>query len=298
MKVCCIVNDKSGSAEDDSRHRFIELFKKRGVTVDIFKPHQGESIAELAQNAINQNYDTIVAGGGDGTISSVASALIGKPLVRMGILPFGTLNHFARDLKIPTDISLAIDVICDGYVEAIDAGYVNGHYFVNNSSVGLYPAIVKLRESLQAGGYSKWWAAALSSLRILTRFRRLELELKTSDQTVTRQKTVMLFVGNNAYQTSLGNFGTRPSIKNGTLWITVPTLSSRMGLLKSLLNLLFRREQADTALIFETSDLKVTSRYRLMTVANDGEVLRLALPLIYKILPRALNVLVRAPDKE
>ena len=298
MKICCIVNEKSGSAENDSRYQLIELFKQRGVTVDVFKPHQGKSIAELAQNAVNQNYDTIVAGGGDGTISAVASALIGKPLVRMGILPLGTLNHFARDLNIPSDISQAVDIICAGYAEAIDVGYVNGHSFLNNSSVGLYPAIVKLRESLQAGGYGKWWAAALSSLRILTRFRRLELELQTSGQAVTKQKTVMLFVGNNAYQTTLGNFGTRPSIKNGTLWITVSTLSSRMGVFKSLLNLLLRREKDAAALIFETSDLKVTSKYRLMTIANDGEVLRLVPPLIYKILPRALNVLVRAPNKE
>ena len=298
MKVCCIVNDKSGSSENDSRYQLIELFKQRGVTVDIFKPLQGKSIAELAQNAIKQNYDTIVAGGGDGTVSAVASALIGKPLVRMGILPLGTLNHFARDLKIPSDISLAVDVVCADYTEAIDVGCVNGHYFVNNSSVGLYPAIVKLRESLQAGGYGKWWAAALSSFRILTRFRRLELELKTSDKIVTKQKTVMLFVGNNAYETTLGNFGTRPSIKNGTLWITMPTLSSRMGLFKSLLKLLLRREKAAAALIFETSHLKVTGKNRLMTVANDGEILRLAPPLIYKILPRALNVLVRAPNKD
>ena len=220
------------------------------------------------------------------------------PTIRLGILPLGTLNHFARDLNIPPDISQAVDVICAGYREAIDIGCVNENYFLNNSSVGLYPAIVRLRESLQGKGYSKWWAAALSSLRILGRFRRLDLEVQFSGETVARGKTALLFVGNNAYETTAGKLGTRLSIKRGILAITMSKSSTRLGLLKSLAKLVFGRERPVDTLIFDATNVKVNSRSKMLTVANDGEVLHLDPPLNYRILPQALNVIVPVRNGE
>ena len=139
MKVCCILNERSGSALGVEHRTIADLFSKHGVSVEIFKIQDGSSIGDLANQAAQQNYDIIVAGGGDGTINAVASALVGHPSTRLGILPLGTLNHFARDLGIPFDVSKAIDIICAGHSKFIDMGAVNDCYFLNNSSVGLSP---------------------------------------------------------------------------------------------------------------------------------------------------------------
>jgi YegS/Rv2252/BmrU family lipid kinase len=298
LQICCILNDRSGSAPGSEQYDFTDLFAQHGINVKIFTARQGSSIIELAENAVRRNCDIIVAGGGDGTISAVASALVDHPTIRLGILPLGTLNHFARDLNIPSDISLAVDTICTGYSEAIDIGCVNDNYFLNNSSVGLYPAIVKLRESLQGTGYSKWWAALLSSLRILGRFRRLDLEVQLSGETVARRKTALLFVGNNAYEMAAGKLGTRLSIKRGILSITMPTSATRFGLFRTLAKLVFGRERPADTLIFDTTNFRVICRSKMLTVANDGEVLHLVPPLNYRILPQALNVIVPVPSGE
>ena len=298
MKICCILNDKSGSALGVEHSTIVDLFSKHGVSVEILKIQDGSSIGDLANQAAQQNYDIIVAGGGDGTINAVASALVGHPSTRLGVLPLGTLNHFARDLGIPFEISQAIDIICAGHSKVVDIGVVNDCYFLNNSSVGLYPAIVKLRESLQSAGYSKWWAALLSSLRILSKFRRFELEVQPSTGAFIRRKVALLFVGNNAYETAVTKLGTRFAIDRGQLWINMPTSPTLMGLFMGLLVLIFKREKTAHTLIFEALSLKVISKKKLMTVATDGEVLHLKPPLNYRILPRALNVLVPIPQSE
>ena len=270
----------------------MDLFAERGVSVEILTTGVGSSIVELAKKVAAKNYNIIVAGGGDGTISAVASALVGHPRTRLGILPLGTLNHFARDVCIPADIAEAVDVICAGHTEEIDVGSVNDKYFLNNSSVGLYPAVVKLRESLQSTGYGNWWAAALSSLRMLVRLRRLELEIRSSTGLPIKSRTALLFVGNNVYETSPAKLGTRLSIQGGTLWINLSTASSRFRLFMSLLALIMGRERSENTLVFEAEELDVVIRKRLVTVALDGGVLSLTTPLNYRILPKALSVIV------
>lgn len=67
----------------------------------------------------------------------------------MGILPVGTLNHFAKDLRLPLDLPHAVQIIAGGHHRKVDAAEVNGRLFVNNSSIGLYPNLVSERERLQ-----------------------------------------------------------------------------------------------------------------------------------------------------
>jgi diacylglycerol kinase family enzyme len=68
LKICCILNEKSGGADLAGCDVIVDLFSKRGVRVDIFKMRDGNSISDLAKHAVKQNYDVIVASGGDGTI--------------------------------------------------------------------------------------------------------------------------------------------------------------------------------------------------------------------------------------
>ena len=82
-----------------------------------------------------------MVGGGDGTISAAASALVGTE-TRLGILPLGTLNHFARDLGIPTKLEDAAKLIAERRDRKVDVAEMNGRIFINNSAIGLYPLLV------------------------------------------------------------------------------------------------------------------------------------------------------------
>ena len=172
MRIFCIINDHAGSAGVSPKRNVEELFLKHGITAHIVEPSDARLIATLAKDAIQKSYDVIVAGGGDGTVNAVASAIIGNSAIKLGILPMGTLNHFARDLGIPIDMEKAVETIVTGHVKSIDVGEVNGKIFINNSGLGLYPAMVRLREGLQKSGHRKFLAAIWASLRIFARFRR------------------------------------------------------------------------------------------------------------------------------
>ena len=292
MRICCIINSRSGTAGQSPAQLVNELFIKRGITAKILEPRDGNSISTLAKTAMDQDYDIIVAGGGDGTINAVASAIVGNSAIKLGILPIGTFNHFARDLGLPIDIEKAVEIIVAGQVKSVDVGEVNGRIFVNNSSLGLYPAMVRLREGLQKSGHRKFLAALWASLRIFARFRRLRLELHPATGSVLKRNTPMLFLGNNAYDTSLTTLGTRPSLDRGILWVVMPTAPTRWGLLRGLWAILSGREKASHVFTFEATNLTVASSRRHLKVALDGEVQQLLLPLNYRILPKSLQVII------
>jgi YegS/Rv2252/BmrU family lipid kinase len=294
LRICCIINNRSGTAGNSRKIHTDELFAKHGIKAQILEPRDSSSITTLARDAIQKNYDVIVAGGGDGTVNAVASALVGNSAIKFGILPMGTFNHFARGLGIPTDLEKAVEIIVAGQVKSVDVGEVNGRIFVNNSSLGLYPAMVRLREGLQKSGHSKWLAVLLASLRIITRFRRLRLELHPATGAVLKRNTPMLFVGNNAYEASLTTLGTRASLDRGQLWVMMPTATSRWGLMTSLFAILSGHEKVSDAFTFEATNLIVSSNRRVLKVAVDGEVLQLKTPLNYRTRPKSLQVIVPA----
>ncbi len=123
----------------------------------------------MAKKAIAGEAEIIVAGGGDGTVSAVASVVC-KTDKTLGVLPLGTLNNFSKDLGIPQNIEDAVKIIAGNKVKTIDVGEVNGRIFINNSSIGLYPHIVKRREAQQRLGYGKWRSAFWAALKILKTF--------------------------------------------------------------------------------------------------------------------------------
>ena len=130
----CILNGAAGSnrAGEVSDH-LADLFAKHRAQTRILLARDGVEIAALAHRAIEDRCTTVVVGGGDGTVSRVAAALIDTETT-LGVLPLGTFNHFAKDLKIPLDLEAAVANIFTGRVASIDMGEVNGRPFVNNSS--------------------------------------------------------------------------------------------------------------------------------------------------------------------
>ncbi|MEO5721303.1 MAG: diacylglycerol kinase family protein, partial [Chthoniobacterales bacterium] len=241
-----ILNRAAGPSEktDELDEQIRELFRSGGEEAMIQHPDEKKDLSALAQEAAQGSDELIVAGGGDGTISAVAGELAdtGK---RLGVLPLGTLNHFAKDLGIPLELSDAIDTILQGVVTDVDVGEVNGRVFINNSSLGLYPRIVSDREAQQQRlARGKWTAFLWATVRGLRRFPFMNLRLTIDGEALTRQ-TAFLFVGNNEYETAGFDLGERRCLNAGQFGLYLTHRTGRFGLFRLAFRALFGRlEQA------------------------------------------------------
>ncbi|HQU83006.1 MAG TPA: diacylglycerol kinase family protein [Pyrinomonadaceae bacterium] len=287
-----IINAGSGSVRDEeTKNLLIDLFEANGVKANIYLAKSGLEIAELTLRFANGEAEIIVGGGGDGTISTVAAG-VAKSNKIFGVLPLGTLNNFSKDLQIPQNIEDAVRIIAEKNIKTIDLGEVNGRCFVNNSSIGLYPRIVRRREKQQRLGRGKWSAAFWAALRILRRspFFAVRLETANGKRIV---KTPFVFVGNNSYEMDFFNIGRRAKLDDGKLSVYFLNRSNRRGLFVLALRTIFGRlRQTKDFEEINTEAITIETRKKRILVAFDGEVKKLETPLNYKIHARALRVIV------
>ena len=173
-----IVNPLSGTNDGgDLVARAEQAFAAAGRRLEVIRLRHGDDIAALARNGIDRETDGVIAAGGDGTVSAVASVLAGTA-TPLGVIPAGTLNHFVKALGVDADLDAALAVILRGGIRAVDVGEVNGRVFVNNSSIGLYPSIVSARTRQQQRlGRGKWPAFAWALLSALRRYPFLFVRL-------------------------------------------------------------------------------------------------------------------------
>ena len=247
---------------------------------------------EARSKAVAERGDALlIVGGGDGTIGAAASALIGTN-TKLGILPLGTLNHFARDLGVPTDLAEAAKLIAEGGERRVDVAEMNGRIFINNSAIGLYPLMVVDRDLQQRRlGRSKRLAMLVASLRTLARFNHQRLTLTVNDEKA-RVDTPLLFVGNNDYRLDLGAPGQRESLDDGELCVLVLRKKTRAGLIAASIRALLNRARRDDMVRIEGVErLRVDSHRTHLTVSLDGEVMSSAAPLDYRIHKQALAVI-------
>lgn len=291
--LTCILNDKAGSNDAaEAKELIARAADARGWDARILLCSGGSDLHALAQQARAAG-GLVVAGGGDGTVAAVAAALVGTDVV-LGVLPMGTLNHFAKDMGIPLALEKAVQTLFTGSVARVDVGEVNGRVFLNNSSIGFYPRIVREREREQREGYSKWRAFAQAAALIVRRSRTLHVELDDAHGRHQSYDTPFLFVGNNRYALAGFEIGTRAALDGGKLWLCAPPHAGRFRLLalaaEALLGLV---RDADLA-AFESVETEVRLYRRHVLIATDGEVTAMQTPLRYRILPGALRVDVPA----
>lgn len=289
-----IINRGSGNDDkaDELETELTELFTANGLNAEILIAESGEDILKFAEDAVKSDAEIIVAGGGDGTMNAVVSTIL-KSDKTLGILPLGTLNHFSKDLNIPQDLPEAVRVIAEKHTKKIDVGEVNGHIFVNNSSIGFYPEIVKDREKQQEEeGRGKWAAAFWAALKILSLHPFLTIKLKNEggEHIV---KTPFVFVGNNKYEMDFFNNGSRKTLDKGELSVYFLHKSGRRGLIALFLRTIFGMlRQAKDFEEIAVEEITIEMHDRKTLVAFDGEVEELEMPLCYKIHPLALKVIV------
>jgi len=296
-RVTVILNTAAGTGcAADGVSRLQQKFEAAGVQARVRCVQGGEHLATEVRSAITAGVGTVVAAGGDGTVSAVAAGLVGSSAC-LGVLPMGTLNHFAKDLGVPIDEDAAIRAIALGRTRRVDAGEVNGRLFINNSSLGLYPDIVRERNKRQGRlGHGKWRALIDASINAARRYPLLDVRIELDGATLTRS-TPFVFVGNNAYTMEGFEIGKRDALDGGQLSLYLTQRMGRFGLLQLAFMALFQRlQQARDFDAVAAREFTVHTRHRHLRVSTDGEVMMMRTPLHYRTRPGALTVMVPADD--
>jgi len=296
--VQVVINIDAGAVDkEEIVNRLVERYLPIGSRWKVSVARNGPELLKLARRAVKDDYQTIVAGGGDGTVSTVAGVLAGTTKT-LGVLPLGTLNHFAKDLQLPLDLDGAMETIMAGRTVQVDIGEVNGRTFINNSSLGLYPRIVKEREKQQQLGWGKWPAFVWAAITVLRRYPLLNVRLSLDGKQLAR-RTPFVFTGNNEYEMEGFNIGRRACLDKGELSLYITHRTGRLGLLRLAVRALLgglRNERDFTAL--RTREIWIETRHRRLHVAFDGETTIMVPPLHYRVRPGALRVIVPAPVNE
>ncbi|HUQ29308.1 MAG TPA: diacylglycerol kinase family protein [Usitatibacter sp.] len=294
-----IVNATAGTGNGrDAAEELREHFAAAGAQVQVMVARNGEDLSLLAKRAVREGHPVVIAAGGDGTINAVATHVAGSRSA-LGVLPMGTLNHFARDAGIPSELDAAVRTIVAGHRIRVDVGAVNGKVFLNNSSIGLYPTMVTRRDNRRRRqGSGKWTALFWASLTVLRKHPMLDVELHIDGATKS-YRTPLIFIGNNEYVVEGPGAGRRSGLCDGKLAIYITRRHGRRGLVALALRALVGslRDALDLEAL-TASSVTIATRRSHLPLATDGEVNMMPTPLRYETRAGALEVVVPAPEKE
>lgn len=273
----------------------LEQAGRRYDLTSVSAPQELPSIAKRAVELAQLQQGAVVAAGGDGTLNAVVQVVLnsGCPF---GVLPQGTFNYFSRAHSIPSDTAAATQMLLDATVRPVQVGLLNGHAFLVNASLGLYPKLLEERETFkQQFGRSRFISLCAGIITLLRGHRQLVLSLEHEGHSC-RLRTPTLFVGNNSLQLEQIGIPQASIVEQGQLI----ALAARSVNTLALFGLLYRGAlgklgDAENVVSFAFERLTVRPhRRRRLKVAMDGEVSWLKTPLVFQVAPRPLPLLVPA----
>jgi diacylglycerol kinase family enzyme len=255
-----LINPRSGRGRT-SADELVAAARKRGIETRVLR--EDDDPAALARET---GADAVGVAGGDGSLAPIAQVAVERELPFVCV-PFGTRNHFARDLGLDRGDTLGALAAFGGDERRIDVGLVGDRLFLNNVSLGAYASLVHRRETHRRR------REVLAGLRALLRMptHPLPLRLRIDGEPLSAR---VILVANNAYELRLFDLGGRPNLIEGRLH-----LYSAHGLLPTAWD-----ERAGQR--FELDGPSVVQ------AAIDGEPVELQLPLVCRVEPQALRVLV------
>lgn len=290
-----IINAASGRSDAETKRAVIEqALQAAGRTGELrfTRPADLPRVAREASATALATRSAVVAVGGDGTINAVAQAAHAAGCA-MGVVPLGTFNYFARTHGISTEPAQAAQMLMQAVPTPVQVGTVNGHVFLVNASLGLYPVLLEDRETYKARfGRSRWVALGAACLTLLRFHRQLRLQIDQGG-VLRNVRTPTLFVGNNRLQleqvgVNLSDHPARP-LDDGQI---AAVMLKPMGTL-AMVGLMLRGAmgtlgEADSVESFAFSRMVVQPRRRKIKVAFDGEVTRMRTPLEFRVAAQPL----------
>lgn len=243
-------------------------------------------------------YDLIIAGGGDGTLNTVASALVGSD-VAYGVLPLGTFNHFAKELGIPLELDLAIDALASGKTVPFPIGKANDRHFLLFCAVGLYSDMVRHRDAQrEALGRKKMWAGAIALGKMLIRWPLMRVRLSRIEpqHADLNRLTSTVYVSLSGYQMEQMGLTDVPADAREALTVLLSPHVKRSAFISFLIKAMFKRVSSWRDLErFHAQRLQLEVRgRRTVRVGYDGEVETMQTPLKIERIERALQLRVPA----
>jgi diacylglycerol kinase family enzyme len=255
-----VINPRSGSGSPDVERLAREA---RALEVDTHVLREGEDPAEVARSS---SAEVLGVAGGDGSLAAIADVALERGGAFVCV-PYGTRNHFARDLGLDRDDPIAALRAFDGEERRIDVGRADDRLFLNNVSLGLYARLVHRRERhrrrREAFARLRAWTIVLTS--------REPLGITIDGQPV---EAPLVLVANNAYALELPSLGARPRLDEGKVYVYVP---------------------GDEPPERSGERFVVDAAAGRLQAAVDGEPDVLETPIEFRIEPRALRVLVPPP---
>lgn len=284
--IPAFVNSAAGNADEVDRALLqASCFDVRAVSPD--------EITQAVRAAVKEGATRVAAVGGDGTVSAAAAAVANTD-VELIVIPAGTLNHFAKDNGIPTDLDAACAVAISGTIKRADVAWVNGRLFLNTSSVGVYANFVRVRERFEPHvGY--WAASAISMVRSFARIRPFNVRFETEG--VQRSYTTpLVFIGVGERELKLPKLGGRVDGGRSGLHVMIVRGRTRARLLAIAFAAAARGTRGVSSTPHFDSFLvdHCTIEQRHSTVAVDGEVVKMDSPLDYELGRAALKIVVPA----
>jgi YegS/Rv2252/BmrU family lipid kinase len=286
-KIRFIVNPFSGVG----KHKSIENHIKKVLDIKLFDytvkyteaPHHA---TELTQKAILENFDIVVAVGGDGTVNEVAKALVGTEVI-LGIVPSGSGNGLARHLNISVNPKKAIQVINQLNVKKIDTALANDQFFVNLAGVGFDALVAKKFEGQKRRGFFKYFKIAVQEY---LRYEPTKFKMIVDGKTIKRKALFISFANSDqfGYNTSIAP---QARIDDGFIDISIV---KKIPLWKTLFTatLLFSKQINRSKYIEVLRAKEVEIIRKKKTIHLDGEPIKMSKNLVVKVNPSSLSVLV------
>ncbi|MER9261600.1 diacylglycerol kinase family protein [Mesorhizobium sp. M0619] len=298
MRFAAVLNRDGGTLRTTDlsalTDRMRQTLEAAGHSIEIDIVAGKEIVAALDKVAARRDFDVVLAGGGDGTISAAAGRLMnGKKA--LAVLPAGTMNLFARGLGIPQTIDGALKSFADGEIMAVDIASANGRPFVHQFSIGLHARMVKLRDNMEfASRLGKIRASAKAAWTTINNPPAMKVTLTVGEaEIVTRISGIG--ISNNLFGEGHLPYADNPA--GGVLGIYVTVARQRGELVRALFDMARGRwrdsdhvetHQADKAIV------TIHTGSKKFGAVIDGELVKLERETTIQIHPGALNVLVPA----
>ncbi len=285
-----IVNANSRSGAD-AAERIEQSLRDHGVAPERASSDSREGVAEAIVRRAGA-HDVVVVAGGDGTLNAAAPGMlqVRKPL---GVIPVGTANDLARTLGVPADVEQAARIVAEGRPHAIDLGLVNDVPFFNVASLGLS---VELAHELTSELKSRFGRLgyAVAAMRALSRMKPFRAHIRTEGRTV-RLLTLQVAVGNGVFYGGGNMIEENAAIDDGRLDLYSLEFVRAWRLALMLKALRFGQHGSWKEILSMRGDAFEVRTRRPRRINADGEILTQT-PATFKILPKALEVIVPKPD--
>ena len=286
-KALFIINPISGGKKKDNVPDLIEnnldaaTFKATIVYSD--GPAHARQIAKEAGN----QFDLIVAVGGDGTVNEVASAMVGTQTV-LGIIPFGSGNGLSRFLGISMHAPTAIKALNSDNIQLIDSATMNGYPFFNMAGMGFDAHI---SEVFSHGKKRGFFTYLISSIREISRYKAVTYNIEIDGKTYEREAFMLSFANSSQYGNN-AHISPRASVQDGLLDVCIIKQFPKWRLLEMGIRMFLKKAESTGFLeIIRGKHIKVT-RAEAGPVHLDGEPHIMGVDSIIKIVPASIRVIV------